>query len=224
MQDKDLNEFPFRLNKEIRCLRNTNRDAIVRETFVKVRNIIDKSLDIFGMRKYQVLYRGMTSWNFYDRKYFVEEGYFSTSTDPTPALKFANGKYFLIVEGMYGLEIAEYVQDKFKYQKEVLGKSGKMFEIIKKINDSAQITQILTNLAVNKDKLVGIAYPHTIVYIKEVSIPNMIQSVINQQWTSMENYCSVDDSPNVSSEVKGATIIQTICFLLSFYFKLNSSL
>ena len=50
---------------------------------------------------------------------------------------------------MYGLDIAECVHDEFQFQKEVPGKSRKLFEITKKVNVSAEIAKILTNLAMD---------------------------------------------------------------------------
>jgi hypothetical protein len=110
------------------------------------------------------------------------KGYFSTSTNATPALRFANGQYFLIGQYMYGFEIEKYVQDKFKYQKKELGKSRKMLKIDRKLTGSAQIKHILNNLEVNWDKLTGIDYPHTIFYITEDSEPNKRQGVLDRQW------------------------------------------
>ncbi|XP_060561405.1 uncharacterized protein LOC132721163 [Ruditapes philippinarum] len=220
-QDKTQNAFPFRLNKEIRCLKNTKRDPIIRETFVKVRNIINEALDVFPKERHIQLYRGMTAWNFHNKKYFVEEGFFSTSSDATPAFRFANGKYFLIVQDMDGFKIDNYVDERFKYQKEVLGKTGKMFEINRKVTDDAQIKAILSELSINFDRVSGVDYPDTIIYIREVSVPSQLQAVINQQWSSMERYCSVDDVSRASSAVKRAIIIQLFLVMLSIFCNLR---
>ncbi|XP_060561393.1 uncharacterized protein LOC132721154 [Ruditapes philippinarum] len=216
-QDRIENAFPFRLNKEIRCLKNTKRDPIIRETFVKVRNIINGALDVFGMKRHVRLYRGMTEWKFNNQNYFVEEGFFSTSTDPTPAFRFAKGKYLLIVQNMNGVRIDKYVEERFMYQKEVLGKSGKMFQIKRKVTDYAEIKEILSDLKVNLVKVSGVDFPHTIVYISEVSVPSERQSVIEKQWPSMKSYCSVDHLSSASHAFKRAIVIQFILVMLIFF-------
>jgi hypothetical protein len=220
-QDKTQNAFPFRLNKEIRCLKNTKRDPIIRETFVKVRNIINGALDVLDMEMHVKLYRGMTAWNFHNQKYFVEEGFFSTSTDATPAFRFANGKYFLIVQYMGGVKIDKYVEERFKYQKEVLGKSGKMFEINLKVTDDAQIKAILSKLSINFNRVSDVDFPDTIIYITEVLQPSKLQAVINQQWSSMESFCSVDDVSSANSVVKRAIIMQLFLVMFSIFCNLR---
>jgi hypothetical protein len=117
---------------------------------------------------------------------------------------------------MNGVRIDKYVEERFMYQKEVLGKSGKMFQIKRKVTDYAEIKEILSDLKVNLGKVSGVDFPHTIVYISEVSVPSERQSVIEKQWSSMKSYCSVDDLSSASHAFKRAIVIQFILVMLIF--------
>ncbi|XP_045191206.2 uncharacterized protein LOC123548040 [Mercenaria mercenaria] len=189
-KDKE-NRFPYRLNKELRCQNFSQRDPHIRSIFITVSNIINDALAIFFSQPYNQLFRGVAmDWPYADRTKFVEEGFFSCSTDVNPALNFASGNILLIIKELRGVYIADYVQEKFAYQKEVLGTTVKMFLIEGKVSDEAEINTTMSKLPVNR--ALHPNNPKEIMYVRQVYSPSReeIDAVIKEQDTLNEAYCS----------------------------------
>ncbi|WAR09042.1 hypothetical protein MAR_019000, partial [Mya arenaria] len=98
LEDKDVNNFPFCLNKELRCMYHTGRNSQIQAVFQGAANIIDMSIRFEGTKQYKMVYRGMTFNPYAGQTAFVEEGFFSASISKDIALGFAKGKILMIVE------------------------------------------------------------------------------------------------------------------------------
>jgi len=140
-QEKHLNDFPFRLNKELRCALHQGRDPKVRDIFLKAGRMINKALEIMKPKLYPTLYRGVKKFLFADEAYFIESGFFSATEDCDVALSFAEGQILLVVESMHGVKINDVVRPMYPREEEVLGLHGSTFKIIKTVDDPDEIRQ-----------------------------------------------------------------------------------
>lgn len=172
MQDKSTNNFPFRLNKELRCAFHTGRNKDVRIAFQHVGSIIDEALSIMEPRNssnYSNNFRGDKDFTYRSQQYFVEEGFFSTSRDINIALGFARGNTLMIVESMTGVYIADYAQDRFQRQQEVLHKTNSVFKITRIVNNTNDIKNEMLRLKANRNQ----RQPREIVYVRQVTNINI---------------------------------------------------
>ncbi|XP_052807519.1 uncharacterized protein LOC128236589 [Mya arenaria] len=182
LEDKDVNNFPFCLNKELRCMYHTGRNSQIQAVFQGAANIIDMSIRFEGTKQYKMVYRGMTFNPYAGQTAFVEEGFFSASISKDIALGFAKGKILMIVERMYGLYIADYAEDRFSRQKEVLGLKNSYFEVTDRITDSAEIDKLFPNLKHYLKK------PTEVIYVYQKSNAN-VDGVLNIQHQQSLQYC-----------------------------------
>ncbi|XP_045203285.2 uncharacterized protein LOC123556560 [Mercenaria mercenaria] len=186
-EDKHINNFPFRLNKELRCSFTVyRRDPRVRTIFLQAGVMIDKAIDVLNPYPYQSnLYRGLEDFPYADQNEFVENGFFSATTDINVALHFANGNILLIVERMYGVYIADYAQERFRHQREVLAKRHSMFRIRQKVTNSKHISEIIAKLKLRITR----RYPKEIIYIYQI-IPgsHVIEMISDAQSRRQQSY------------------------------------
>ncbi|XP_045204511.1 uncharacterized protein LOC123557230 [Mercenaria mercenaria] len=185
IEDLQNSNFPFRLNKELRCTLHKNRNREVRDIFLKAGNMIDEALDILKPTLYtENLYRGLTDFPY--RDLFIEDGFFSTTKDIHVALGFAKGNILQIITHMYGVYIANYAEERFRYQKEVLAKRQAMFQIGRKVTDEGQIKQIIEGLKLRKKRL----YPKEIIYMEQVFLSDDVRNELSRNQQSQSHpYC-----------------------------------
>jgi len=140
-QDTKSTNFPFRMNKELRCAFHSLRDPTVKDLFRNASRMINEALGIMKPRRFTNLYRGLTTFPFAQNTYFIEDGFFSATVDLNVALRFAQGQILMVVEEMSGVYIAEYAEPRFKDQKEVLGLLRSTFKITKIVDDPGEIKE-----------------------------------------------------------------------------------
>lgn len=183
-QDITVNNFPFRLNKELRCAFHTGRDPTVKDTFQQVGDIINEALQIMRPRHWRDLYRGLETFIYRNQSYFVEEGFFSASTSLYTGLVFAKGKILMIVRSMTGVYIANYAEDRFQIQKEVLAQTRSVFRVTDTINDNNQVNDIMSQLRPPQN----LQKPREIIYVEQVTNVNL-NAVLPVQRANAITYC-----------------------------------
>lgn len=186
-QDKTLKNFPFRLNKELRCDFETTRDPAVKARFQEVSHILNEALDILGEpQPYQKLFRGYTVFPYTGANFFLDEGYFSTSKDINVALKFADGKTLMIITDMTGSFISQFAEKKFQDQKEVLATTGSQFQVNQKVTNKQDIINILKPYK----PMTKLPQPQEILLVTQVSLSAAdLNQVLDAQHKTDVGYC-----------------------------------
>ncbi|WAQ98646.1 hypothetical protein MAR_023019 [Mya arenaria] len=212
-QDKNINSFPFRLNKELRCAFHQERDSKIKKTFKRAAQVISASLSIIGFKKVNILFRGVTTFEYRHLAYFTEYGFFSASISPSVALRFANGSTLLIIRAMNGVPIAKFVQEMFNYQKEVLAPPEYTFSIGNITTDKVAISYVLKPYTLWKD----VKLPTEIIYL--TYIPGAMKQA---RPDFMTNYCSAGITSQTNRGEKPSFASTTIMQITTiFYFTVS---
>jgi len=177
--------FPFRMNKELRCAfqRNNLRNPNVKDLFLSAAHMINEALGVMKPRMFTNLYRGLTTFPFAQNTYFIEDGFFSATVDLDVALDFAKGQILMVVEAMRGLNITDYAEPRFTYQKEVLGLNGSTFEITQTVDDPVEIKNF---------KMFSSNTPRAVIFVKQVTVNPGLSETIRRNQNAVQDtlkYC-----------------------------------
>ena len=190
-QDSNPKNFPFRMNKELRCAFHPKRDENVRELFLAAGHMIDEALTIMGSQTFTNVYRGLKDYIYINQDQFTEEGFVSTSKDVSVALRFANGGILMVVDSIRGVDIRDYAEDQFQYQDEVLGLLGSTFRITQILEDATEISAMYPKNT-----------PRQVIYVSQVYLENSVDSALKEeQHKSSLNYCDPEQSTSSTGQL-----------------------
>ncbi|XP_052796121.1 uncharacterized protein LOC128228696 [Mya arenaria] len=167
-KDTDTSNFSFHLNKELRCSFHLERYTTTGQTFKRAAHVISNSLYMIGFQKYNSLFRGVNNFNYRNRSYFIEYGFFSASRSLRVALRFADGGTVLIFKDMNGVPISNFAQDRFEYQQDVLGPPNSTFLIDAVTKDKTTISNALKPYPIWSD----VKVPTEIIYLTYIADDN----------------------------------------------------
>lgn len=145
----NFNQFYSRLNKELRCAQ-FKRNSSGQKLFMKIAEIIDKSLTWLPElrpKNYKKYYRGTNTFHFSNWTFFYDGGFFSTSSKPLEALKFADGEYFQILHLISSFRIKNLSQ--YRYEYEVLCSKGSLFRTDRVERNVTEIKEEIKKLLPN---------------------------------------------------------------------------